>query len=98
MAAANACIAATFVAACAVNGIRLDRLEIETAGELDLRGFLALDPAVKPGYDRLSVTLRVAADAPRQRLEAIRDHVRRTSPNVFNLAHAVPVALELAAG
>jgi len=41
MAAMNACLAATYVAACSVNGIELEHLSIETEGDIDLRGFLA---------------------------------------------------------
>ena len=38
LAALNACMMVGFVAQCALRGITLERLEIETAGEIDLRG------------------------------------------------------------
>src|SRR6266545_3091658 len=50
MTALNACIMVGYVAGAAVKGIILERVEIETAGELDLRGFLGIDPDVRPGY------------------------------------------------
>lgn len=37
----------------AVRGIALESLVIETEGEIDLRGFLGIEPAVAPGYDNL---------------------------------------------
>src|SRR5262249_54940139 len=40
LAALNACMTVGYVAQCAVRGITLDRLEIKTEGEIDLRGFL----------------------------------------------------------
>jgi hypothetical protein len=50
MAAFNACIMVGYVADAAMKGIHLDSVEIETSGELDLRGFLGMDAAVPPGY------------------------------------------------
>jgi OsmC-like protein len=44
IAALNACIVVGYVAQCAVRGITLESLRIETEGEIDLRGFLGLDP------------------------------------------------------
>ena len=43
MAALNACMMIGYVAGAAVKGISLEKLEIETHGEVDLRGFRPLD-------------------------------------------------------
>src|SRR5262249_23508917 len=59
MAALNACIVVGYVAGAAVNGIALSKVEIETSGLLDLRGFLGLDPNVKPGYDSIQYVVRI---------------------------------------
>ena len=48
-----------YVAQCAVRGITLEKLEIETDGEIDLRGFLGIDPAVPPGYENLRYVVRI---------------------------------------
>jgi uncharacterized OsmC-like protein len=61
LAALNSCIMVGYVAQCAVRGIALERLEIETDGEIDLRGFLGIDPVAPPGYENL----RYRAAAPR---------------------------------
>ena len=66
LAALNACMTVGYVAQCAVRGITLESLEIETDGELDLRGFLGIDPTVPPGYDNLSYIVRIKAAAPRR--------------------------------
>ena len=52
MTALNACIMVGYVAGAAVKGITLEKVEIETAGELDLRGFLGIDPACGPATRR----------------------------------------------
>ena len=49
IAALNACMTVGYVAQCAVRGIKLESLTIETDGEIDLRGFLGIDPAVPRG-------------------------------------------------
>jgi len=89
MAALNACIMVGYVAGCAVKGIELERLEIRTEGGLDLRGFLGLDPKIKPGYDQLDYTVRIKARGTREELEEIHRNVMATSPNYWNLANAV---------
>ena len=89
MAAMNSCILATYVAVCAVEGIALESLEIETEGEIDLRGFLAIDKGVKPGYDSLRYDVRIKGDATPEQFQRVHKAVCATSPNYFNLANAV---------
>jgi uncharacterized OsmC-like protein len=67
MAALNACMSVGYAANAATMGIKLDSLEIETEGKLDLRGFLGIDPAIKPGYEAINYTVRIKSDAPRDR-------------------------------
>jgi uncharacterized OsmC-like protein len=98
MAAMNACMTVGYVAGAAVRGIKLDHLEIETHGELDLRGFLGLSDDVPAGYRRLDYTVRIAGDGTPGQFQEIHDNVMRTSPNYFNMARAIDVhgKLELA--
>ena len=51
MGAFNACMIVGYATGAAMKGITLEKLEIETEGALDLRGFLGLDATVKPGYE-----------------------------------------------
>ena len=89
LAAVNACMTVGYVALCALNGITLEKLEIETEGEIDLRGFLGLDATVAPGYERLNTTVRIKGDATPAQFEQIHQMVRATSPNIHNIAAAV---------
>jgi hypothetical protein len=75
-----------------VRGIAPRSLTIETGAELDLRGFLGLDPNVKPGYDAIRYTVGISGDGAPEDFEAIHQTVRQTSPNRFNLA--MPITLE----
>ena len=98
LAAMNACMTVGYVAGAAVRGIKLDHLEIETHGELDLRGFLGLSDDVPAGYRRLDYTVRIAGDGTPGQFQEIHDNVMRTSPNYFNMARSIDVhgKLELA--
>src|SRR5512134_3112234 len=86
MAALNACISVGYVAGAAVNGITLSKLEIETVGQLDLRGFLGIDPDVKPGYESIQYVVRIAGNGTAEQFRAIHENVIKTSPNYFNVS------------
>ncbi len=53
LAALNSCILATFTEFCTVQGIRLEKVEVNSNGHLDLRGFFGLDETIAPGYQAL---------------------------------------------
>ena len=89
LAALNACMIVGYAAQSAIRGITLTQLEIETNGDIDLRGFLGLDPTVAPGYESLSYTVRIKGDGTEQQFAEIHEAVIATSPNFFNLANAV---------
>ncbi|WP_321962349.1 OsmC family protein [Paraburkholderia sp. J7] len=89
IAALNACMTVGYVAQCAVRGITLQSLEIETEGDIDLRGFLGLDPQIANGYESLRYIVRIRGDGTREQFEQVHDAVMATSPNVYNLANAV---------
>jgi uncharacterized OsmC-like protein len=56
IAALNACMMVGYASQCAERGIIVESLAIETDGEIDLRGFLGIDPAAPQGYEKLSYT------------------------------------------
>ena len=92
IAALNACMTVGYVAQCAVRGITLESLAIETDGEIDLRGFLGIDPAVPQGYQNLSYTVRIKGSGTKEQFAEVHKAVMATSPNFFNLSR--PVALK----
>src|SRR5262249_9706916 len=92
LAALNACMMVGYVAQCAVRGIKLESLEIETNGDIDLRGFLGIDPAVPAGYETLSYTVRIKGSGSKEEFAALHEAVMATSPNFYNVSR--PVALK----
>jgi uncharacterized OsmC-like protein len=95
MAAFNACMMVGYVVGCAMQGITLEKLEIATEGELDLRGFFALDETIKPGYDELRYTVHIKGNGTPEQFQTIHEMVMATSPNRFNIAQPVRLTPEL---
>jgi uncharacterized OsmC-like protein len=89
LAALNACMMVGYAAQCAVRGITLEKLEIETQGEIDLRGFLGIDATVPPGYDNLSYVVRIKGNGTRGQFAEIHEAVMATSPNFYNVSRPV---------
>ena len=89
MAALNACLTVGYAAGAAVKGITLEKLEIETVGALDLRGFLGIDPSVPPGYETIRYVVRIKGDGTPDQFRELHDTVMKNSPNYFNITRAV---------
>ena len=89
IAALNACMTVGYVAQCAVRGIVLESLAIETDGEIDLRGFLGIDPAVASGYENLNYTVRIKGNGTKEQFAEIHRAVMATSPNFYSLSRPV---------
>ena len=79
----------------AANGITLQKLEIETRGELDLRGFLGIDPKVRPGYESIQYTVRIKGNGTPEQFRKIHETVIKTSPNYFNVSQPIRLDAEL---
>jgi len=95
MAGLNACMMVGYAAVAALMGIRLTTLEVDVSGDIDLRGFLGLDPHVKPGYGGLKQTVRIAGDATPEQFRKLHETVKATSPNFFNITTSIPMNSEL---
>ena len=98
MAALNACMTVGYVAGAAKRGIRLDRLEIETRGTLDLRGFLGLSDSVPPGYESIDYQVTIKGDGSPEDFEEIHQTVMKTSPNYFNMSRPIKMNGSLRVG
>jgi uncharacterized OsmC-like protein len=95
MASFNACMLVGYVAGCAMKGIELEKLEIRTHGELDLRGFLGIDASVKPGYDEIYYTVHIKGKGTKEQFQEVHETVAATSPNRWNVANPIKLRSEL---
>lgn len=90
------CVTTTTVLHAAARGIRIRSLSTELAGELDVRGLLALDPDVPPGYQGIRIRMRIDADCSDEVLDELLDFAREHSPVCNTICRPVPVTLERA--
>jgi len=89
------CLSVGFIYNAAAQGIRVDSLRFKLEGDLDLHAFLGLSDQVRPGYQNIRLSYWVKSDAPREKLEALCDHVQKTSPVLDIIRNPVPVSISL---
>ena len=64
----------TMVYHAAVRGIKLDEVESELEGDIDLRGFFAISDEVRPGYQEIRVNFKVKTDA--ENVETLKELIK----------------------
>src|SRR5690606_22237979 len=89
------CLAVGYAANATVAGIELKSLRIDLEGDLDLHAFLGLREG-HAGFQSISATVSIEADAPAEAIEELHDKVISTSPVGHTLKQAIPLTVELA--
>jgi len=92
LAALGGCLTIGWVTQARLRGVEYRSLTIRVRAPFDLRGYLALDAAVRPGFSELAYTVEVDTDADLATLEEIRAAAEKTSPVFDNLMRPTPVA------
>ena len=64
----------TMVYHAAVRGIKLEEVESELEGDLDLRGFFGISDEVRPGYQEIRANFKVKTDA--ENLETLKELIK----------------------
>ena len=93
--ALGSCLSVGFVYNAAAQGIKIEKLEFDMEGDLDLHAFLGLNDQVRPGYKSIHLSYRVQSDASREKLEALCEYVQKTSPVLDIIRNPVNVSIEL---
>ena len=76
-------------------GIPLNGVTVELEGDIDLRGFFAVDPEVRPGYQEIVATVTLDSPAPAEDLRRLKETVDTHCPVLDILRNPVPVSLGL---
>jgi len=90
------CLTTSLVYHAAAKGIKLDDVSSELEGDIDLRGFLGLDPNIRRGFQQIRVTFHVKADAPDEVLDEIVATAQRYSPVYDSVSNPVEVVVKRA--
>ncbi len=93
-----ACLTAGLANIAAARGVRLTEVRSTVAGDIDLNGILGLDPAVRNGYEKISVRFTIKGDAPAEVLKSLVEQSRARSAVFDVITNGVPVAIEVDAG
>jgi uncharacterized OsmC-like protein len=87
------CLTTSMVYHASARGVRIDRIESAFEGDLDLHGFLDLDPAVRKGYQGIRVRFKISANVPDAQLNEILQLGTGFSPVFDSLKNGVPIAV-----
>ncbi|HKW17223.1 MAG TPA: OsmC family protein [Terriglobales bacterium] len=87
------CLTTSMVYHAAARGIQIQEVESSFEGDIDLHGFLDLDPGVRKGYQGIRVNFKVKADVPDRELEDIVKLGSEHSPVFDSLTNGVPVSI-----
>ena len=76
-------------------GISLDKIEIDLSGNLDFKGFLALDDNVRPGYLGINVTVNIESTASDAEIDNLKDIVNAHCPVLDLFSNKTPVNISV---
>ena len=71
LASLSSCMTTSLAYHLAARGIEVEAIESDYEGDLDLKGFLGIDPDVQKGYKEIRVQFKVKTDADEQTLREI---------------------------
>ena len=90
-----ACLTAGLANIASARGIDLSEVTLTVIGDIDLRGILGLDPAVRNGYENIAVRFTVRGDAPAEELRALVEQSRARSAVLDVITNWVLVTVEV---
>lgn len=89
------CIGVGFIYNAAAQNIKVDELEMNVEGDIDLHGFLGLSDSRRPGYDNIRLTYKVKSDASEEKIKELCSYVQKTSPVMDIIRNPVPVSVNM---
>ena len=75
--------------------INIKELEVKLEGDLDLAGFFGLSDEVPAGFSGIRAKVHLDADASDEQIQALHEHVLKTSPVGCILSKPLPIETEL---
>jgi len=75
--------------------VKLTEVRSTVTGDIDLNGILGLNPAVRNGYQQITVRFTIKGDAPAEKLRELLDQSRARSAVYDVITNQVPVTIEL---
>jgi uncharacterized OsmC-like protein len=94
MASLGTCIAQTIVAHATSMGIELDSINIQTEGDVDLRGFSGISSNIRPGAQEFRVNINIDSNtATKEQINQLYEIGKKLSPAFDTLTNGTSVIL-----
>jgi uncharacterized OsmC-like protein len=91
LASLGTCLTIGWVTQARLRGLDYRDLRITVSAPFDLRGYLNLDPSVRPGFSELQYTVEVDTDADAATLEELRKAAEKASPMFDNILNPTAI-------
>jgi uncharacterized OsmC-like protein len=88
-----ACVTSALVYHAAARGIKIEGVESQVEGDVDVRGFLGLDENVRKGFQNIRIALAIHADVTDEQLEELASLGTGFSPVFDSVTKGVPVTV-----
>jgi uncharacterized OsmC-like protein len=86
-----ACVTTSTIYHAAAQGIRIEALETEIEGDIDLHGFLGLSESVRKGYEELRLKIKIKSDGDPDKIMEL----YKMSPVFDIVSNPVPVKVDV---
>jgi uncharacterized OsmC-like protein len=90
-----ACVTSALIFNAAMQNVKINSLEFDVEGEVDARGFLAISPDIRRGFNTIRMTCRISGDAPDEKLRELVELGQRYSPVFDIVTNGVPVTVQI---
>jgi uncharacterized OsmC-like protein len=90
-----ACLTTSIVYVAAARKVQLRYVESTLTGDMDVRGALGVDSEPRNGFERITVSFRVAGDASKEKLHEVVERAKARSAVYDMVTNGVPVAVEV---
>lgn len=89
--ALGSCQEIMYAAMASMMGIKLDEVKVSLKGSLDLKGLFGMDPAIPPGYQKITYETILKSSAPEEELRKLIDAVETHCPVLDTLIRPIEV-------
>ena len=94
MGALGACLTQTIVGHATSRGIKIDSIDINVEGDLDMRGWTGISNEVRPGAQQLRVKMNIKSDtASKEQIDELYEIGKRFSPAFDTITNGTSVVL-----
>ena len=90
--ALGSCQEIMYAAMASMMGIKLDEVKVDLKGSLDLKGLFGMDPAIPPGYQKITYETVLKSSAPEEELRKLIEAVESHCPVLDTLVRPVEVS------